>query len=170
MSKLLRYFKPGQIYFVTSVTHNRQLLLKDHCDTLSEILDKYKLEMRFDLIAWVIMPDHLHIIIDPKDNSLSDIMRKIKLSFSFRFRKSKGIFAKTIWQKRFWDHIIRNQNDLNRCIDYIHYNPVKHGIVMNPEAWKHSSFQLFLGNGYYTSDWGSTLPRSLGKNENIYGE
>ncbi len=59
-----------------------------------------------------------------------------------------------IWQRRFWDHVIRDQNDLNKHIDYIHYNPVKHGLIKSPFEWEYSSIHNFCAEGYYSLDWG----------------
>jgi REP-associated tyrosine transposase len=68
----------------------------------------------------------------------------------------------TIWQRRFWDHIIRNQTDLNKHIDYIHYNPVKHGYVNSPFEWEYSSIHVYRDKGYYQSDWGMKEDLNIG--------
>jgi len=107
----------------------------------------------YDLMAWIIIPDHFHMIIDPKENNISDLMKKLKLKFAYQYRNAQKSHRATIWQSRFWDHIIRDQDDLNKHIDYIHYNPVKHGYVRDPFAWQESSIHDFLKNGLYTRDW-----------------
>jgi putative transposase len=66
-----------------------------------------------------------------------------------------------VWQDRFWDHLIRNQNDFNRHLDYIHYNPVRHGYVSTPEAWQASSFKVYQQRGHYAPMWGWSLPDAL---------
>jgi putative transposase len=111
--------------------------------------------MKFALIAFAILPDHMHLIIDPKNNNLSSIVQKIKLSFSKKLRYRMKTYGGNIWQKRFWDHIIRNQDDLNSHLDYIHYNPVKHGFANNPLEWEFSSIQNYYEKGYYSMDWGT---------------
>lgn len=65
------------------------------------------------------------------------------------------------WQKRFWDHIIRDECDFERHLDYIHYNPVKHGLVTKPEDWPHTSFTSWQQKGVYPERWGWSLPQSL---------
>ena len=100
------------------------------------------------------MPDHFHVLIDSKDVSPSDIMKSFKLSFGYNYRKRKGLKSGRIWQARYWDHIIRNREDLNNHIDYIHYNPVKHGMINNPFHYEHSSASKYLKDGYYSNDWG----------------
>jgi putative transposase len=154
MSKLRRYYSDGNIYFVTAVTANRQKILTLHIDKLLKSIDKYIIEMKFNLIAFVILPEHFHMVIDPKSNNLSDIMRNIKLSFSKQLRNANRTYSGIVWQRRFWDHQIRNQDDMNRHIDYIHYNPVKHGLVKDPFVWKQSSINQYLANGFYPRDWG----------------
>lgn len=108
----------------------------------------------FKVWAWVIMPDHVHMIIDPKENNLSEIVKRIKLLFAGRYRSKHNMQKGRIWQYRFWDHVIRNQEVLNKHIDYIHYNPVKHGIAEDPFTYRYSSLKIFFEKGYYQRDWG----------------
>ena len=121
---------------------------------------------QFELMAYVILPDHFHALIDPQKCNLSNLMKRIKMSFAAKYRiktNSKG----RIWQYRFWDHIIRNQKDLNHHLDYIHYNPVKHGITSNPFDYDNSSLHKYYKDGYYTKDWGIGKEFNFGKE---YGE
>jgi putative transposase len=105
-----------------------------------------------DLFAWVILPDHFHCIIDCRDKNISNIMHNFKITFSRNYR---DMYAPgKVWQDRFWDHIMRNQEDMNRHLDYIHYNPVKHGLVNDPFLYENSSLKKFYQNGYYQRDWG----------------
>ncbi len=106
------------------------------------------------MIAWVLMSDHFHIILDSKENKPDLVIKRIKLKYSHQFRKINGLYRCKIWQARFWDHIIRNQKDFNRHIDYIHYNPVKHGYTNNPFNWEYSSIHNYRKDGYYSDDWG----------------
>ncbi|WP_263970621.1 REP-associated tyrosine transposase [Leptolyngbya sp. KIOST-1] len=68
-------------------------------------------------------------------------------------RQSKG--EQTIWQRRFWEHQIHNEADFSQHVDYIHYNPVKHGQVGAPRDWPHSSFHRYVADGAYSADWGA---------------
>ena len=106
------------------------------------------------LHSWVILPDHLHMIVDPDGCDLSILVRQFKLSFSSLYRKRTGAGKGRVWQYRFWDHQIRDESDLTRHLDYIHYNPVKHGLTSNPFAWEFSSIHGFREKGYYEDDWG----------------
>ena len=129
MSKLLRHYAHGQVYFIAATTHQRKRILVDHFDLFWEALKQTQQRTPFDLIAWVVMPDHFHILISPAEGDLSNIMRRIKLAFASRYLKHRGLRTGKTWQSRFWDHIIRDENDWKHHMDYIHYNPVKHGLT-----------------------------------------
>jgi len=156
MSRLRRHFRPGNTYFVTSVTFDRKSILLDNVDLLYDAFEFARAELPHQTLAYVILPDHFHSIIDPGDSSLSDIMKIIKLRFSGKYRYHHRLKSGRLWQLRFWDHIIRNEDDLNRHIDYIHYNPVKHCLSKSPIDYRYSSFRDYINSGYYSSDWGAT--------------
>jgi putative transposase len=83
----------------------------------------------------------------------------VKTSFSRHIpSKTRKNGAKTIWQPRFYDHCIRDENDHRKHLDYIHYNPVKHGLVSSPCEWPHSSFARFVALGWYARNWGDIPP------------
>jgi len=105
----------------------------------------------FELIAWVILPEHFHLLINPEEQIISNIMQRIKLSFSVEYSK-KHPHVNRIWQRSFWDHIIRDEDDFYRHLNYIHLNPVKHGLVKNPFEYPHSSIMKF--KDYYADGWG----------------
>ncbi len=138
-----RVYVPGGTYFFTIVTEHRQPILIQHIDNLREAFRKTKKKYPFSIEAIVVLPDHLHTIwklpVDDSDYSLR--WRLIKRSFSNEFkafdRNASKIKKqeKNIWQRRFWEHLIRDDNDLRIHFDYIHYNPVKHGLVMKPADW-----------------------------------
>ena len=153
MSKLLRYYEPGQCVFITSVTANRQPLLAQYADILKRAVRNAAKKSRFSIVAWVILPDHFHAIIDCPDGDTPKIVQKVKLAFSVPWRRLSGCCGR-VWQSRYWDHIIRTDEDMKRHIEYIHYNPVKHGFVLSPRLWPHSSFHKYLQTGRYDSDWG----------------
>jgi len=166
MSPIRRYYKKGNLYFVTNVTYKRKPILIEYIDLLWQAFGNIYKKGSFELFAWAILPEHMHIIIDPKNNNLSELMKRIKLSFSRKYRFKSGVEGR-VWQYRFWDHIIRNQEDLNRHLDYIHYNAVKHSITSNPFSYEHSSLAKFFNKGYYEKDWGVRNPIIY---EGDYGE
>jgi len=140
--------------FLTNVTLDRQPLLVEHIDLFNLAVETARGRSAFDMVAWVVLPDHFHCVIESTTDSPSEITRRLKLSFSTRLRNRLDTRSGRAWQYRFWDHVIRSQDDLNRHIDYIHYNPVKHGLVVSPIKWPHSSFGKYVPEGLYQADWG----------------
>ncbi len=102
------------------------------------------------LLGYVILPDHMHVLIDINNCNISNVMHRFKASYcALYMRKNK---TRKVWQNRFWDHIIRDQNDLNRHLDYMHYNPVKYQLENNPWHWRYSSIHWY--RQLYQNDWG----------------
>lgn len=167
MSNLKRYYSTGQRYFVTIVTHDRNPVLAVNHDLFRRALEQTVSEYNAKLIAWVVLPEHCHLILTPLSNDLSKIIHKTKVRFAAWFRSQKGKREGRVWQNRFWDHIIRNEDDMNKHIDYIHYNPVKHGLCQNPFRYELSSASEFLNDGLYSPDWGV---RNQPKFEGEFGE
>jgi putative transposase len=153
MSKLLRYFAPGQYCFITTVTANRLPILNQHAELLARAVQKTREKSRFAVIAWVVLPDHIHAVLHTPHGDTSRIVQQVKLSFSLQYQRLTGRTG-PIWQHRYWDHIVRSDEDMRRHIDYIHYNPVKHGLTDSPDKWVLSSFQRYLRSGLYRADWG----------------
>ncbi|MBU1320120.1 MAG: transposase [candidate division Zixibacteria bacterium] len=154
MSKLRRFYNDGNVFFVTNVTYERKPILTDNAEILVSAIQRMLGLSNSELIAWVIMPDHFHMIVETGSENISDIMHRIKLSFASTYRKQEHMRGGRVWQHRFWDHVIRDQVDLNRHIDYIHYNPVKHGLATSPFNWKQSSIHKYAREGVYATDWG----------------
>jgi len=154
MTNIRRYFREGQVYFLTHVTDERRPVLINHIDIFwraySAVIDSSGAEP----IAWVVLPEHFHLIIDPHKADLSSLMKRFKLKFSGLYRSRLDLLRGRVWQHRFWDHVIRDQEDFNRHIDYVHFNPVKHGLVRDPFKYEHSCLPKFLREGYYSRDWG----------------
>jgi len=159
MSNYLRYCVPNSIVFITIVTYNRKKILLENVDLLRNSI-KFS-PYKFDILAGAIMPDHLHILIKPNNMSeLSKIISSIKYGFSKFLPKDKNLSQskiskgeKGIWQRRFYDHIIRDEEDYYKHLDYIHYNPIKHGYVKTAKNWEYSSFNKFVKLGLYENDW-----------------
>jgi len=158
----------GGTYFFTVVTHNRRPFLCEP-DNISLLRDAFRYVMQnhpFKIEAIVILPEHLHCIwtLPDEDENFSTRWRLIKEYFSRRCapeycakistsRKKKQ--EKTVWQRRFWEHHIRDEKDFINHIEYIHYNPVKHGLVQSPKNWEYSSFSRYVKAGIYDLNWGT---------------
>ncbi|GGO82002.1 transposase [Marinobacterium nitratireducens] len=158
-----RIREPGGTYFFTVVLEDRSsTLLTDHIETLRQAFRQTRAAMPFTLEAAVVLPEHLHCIwtLPANDADFPRRWRYIKGTFSRKLprldahsasRVKKG--ERGIWQRRYWEHLIRNERDLHRHLDYIHYNPVKHGLVSQAREWPYSSFHRFVKQGYYSLDW-----------------
>jgi putative transposase len=155
----------GGTYFFTVVTACREPFFRDplHVRCLGEALRHTRASHPVTMNALVVMPDHLHCIwtlpAHDCDYSLRWELVKKRCSAGLR-RISPSMGDLRIWQPRFWEHRIRNDKDLRRHLDYIHYNPVKHGHVASPGAWPYSSFGRFVRAGMYNADWGAVAPAS----------
>jgi putative transposase len=117
----------------------------------------------FAMLGYVFLPDHFHLLIQPSGQSnFSDIMHSLKSNFTREYKQLLGINGNLkFWQKRFWDSVIRDEQDFQGHLDYIHYNPVHHQYVQRPEDWLHSSFSIWQSRGIYPSGWGWTVPTTL---------
>ena len=166
MSNYRRAYQPGGCYFFTLVTHQRQPWLTQpaNIERLRLAFRTVKAVRPFEMDALVIMPDHLHCLwrLPEGDSDFSERWRQIKRFVSIGVEaKTNARGEKLLWQRRFWEHVIRDQADWNKHMDYIHYNPVKHGYVNNPADWAHSSFNRALERGWYEANWGTQEPASI---------
>jgi putative transposase len=173
----------GGTYFFTVVTNNRQPVLTHATvrQSLREGIQEVRQSLPFIIEAWVLLPDHLHAIwtlpegdsnyqarwaiikravskrwINMTSDNSQNMVRKThptfassKLNASLHKRKESGF-----WQRRFWEHAIRDEEDFHRHLDYIHWNPVKHGYVSSQMDWPYSTFHRFVAQGLYPANWG----------------
>jgi len=145
MAKYKRLFLDGHSYYITMVTHKRQPLLVDNIELLREGFCESKKYYTYVIDAIVIMPDHIHMIITPKHAmDYPKIIKAIKYNFSRHFnREEEQSYSrykrrlKPIWQKRYYEHTIRNEKDYVRCLEYMRDNPLKHGYITNGEVWEY---------------------------------
>jgi len=158
----------GGTYFFTLVTHNRRQFLCQP-ENISLLRESFRYVMQrhpFKIDAIVILPEHLHCIwtLPHSDSNFPTRWRLVKSYFSRHCNtKYHGMITssrqkkkeQTIWQRRFWEHQIQTEQDFIHHIDYIHYNPVKHGLVNAPLAWKHSSFHRYVHQEIYHLQWGA---------------
>ncbi|HSO41771.1 MAG TPA: transposase [Rhodospirillales bacterium] len=155
---------PGGCYFFTVNLLERRgnTLLTDRIDLLRGSVARVRRARPFTIDAWVVLPDHLHAVwtLPPGDDNFSTRWRLIKTVFArgletterlSRVRRADG--ERGIWQRRFWEHSIRDDHDRAAHIDYVHFNPVKHGLVSSPAEWPYSTFKISVRRGVYPSDW-----------------
>jgi putative transposase len=164
MPDFRRFYIPNAIYFITAVTRDRRLIFREEVgtDALFDAMRYVRSLHPFRMLAYAALWDHVHLLLQPKaSTNLSQIMHSIKRGTTFRIKALTTPDEELhLWQDRFWDRIIRDQDDLNRHLDYIHYNPVKHGYVIRPEDWLRSSYAVWLARGYYERGWGHHEPPS----------
>ena len=168
MSRYRRADTPGATYFFTIVTYRRQPFL---CDpdvriALREAITKVRKLYPFHIDGWVLLPDHLHAIwtLPPGDAFFplrwQQIKRGVTRSCGERLHRAAWMTKSktrhresTLWQRRYWEHQIRDDADFERHMDYLHYNPVKHGLVKRVRDWPYSSFHRHVAAGVYREEW-----------------
>jgi len=161
-----RWYVANAIYFIVAVTRDRQPLFanEENVALLRATVRRVKALHPFTIHAYAIMPDHLHLLLFvPETSNISVIMQSIQWNYTRNYKQVHGIRASVrLWQRGFWDHVIRDEADLQRHMDYIHYNPVKHGLVRRPLDFPHTSLAEYVRRGWYDPDWGSQgTPSSL---------
>jgi putative transposase len=136
-----------------------------HVDALRTAFRIARQERPFAIEAIVILPEHLHAIwtLPPGDSDFSRRWKRIKAYFTHRLvaagvpvkRHHNGEYA--FWQRRFWEHTIRNETDFERHVDYVHFNPVKHKLVPRVREWPYSSFHVYVRRGLLPADWAGNV-------------
>ena len=164
----------GGTFFFTIVTFKRKSILTG--DIARKILHSAWIDTQrrfpFTTEAVCLLPDHIHCIwrLPDEDTNYSIRWKEIKRLFTKGFLEHLGPgeirnesrikrHEAAIWQRRFWEHTIRDETDLNLHLDYIHFNPVKHGLVKNGSKWPWSSFHRYVKMGYYEDNWGEMIDK-----------
>lgn len=177
MPNYRRVYIPGGTYFFTIVTYCRRPLFKnsDNVHLLRTAVASVQAKQPFKIMAAVILPDHIHFIwqLPPDDSNYSQRISRLKVLFTRAYKAKNPSNLEIsisrhrhresdVWQRRFWEHLIRDEADLQQHLDYIHYNPVKHRLVSCPHLWEYSSFSRWVDRGRYTLDWGCTCKQKIG--------
>jgi putative transposase len=166
MVRYRRNFVAGATYFFTiTLFDRRSTALIDHVDVLRGAFRATRQSLPFAIDAVVVLPDHLHIntTLPSGDADFSSRLSLIKRRFTTGVAKMGVIIQRhsngehALWQRRFWEHTIRDDKDFERHVDYIHFNPVKHGIVSRVRDWPHSSFHRYVRGGLLPEDWAGDL-------------
>ena len=172
MPNYRRATEPGATWFFTVNLLERRgndLLVRE-IDRLRACVMTERLRRPFSILAWVVLPDHMHWLwrLPIGDADYATRWRRIKTDFSrglpvferrSEIRVNRG--ERGIWQRRYWEHQIRDAEDLKQHVDYIHFNPVKHGWASRAVDWPHSSFSHFVERGAYTPDWSAVSDTSV---------
>jgi putative transposase len=157
---------PNAMYFLTVVTAGRARFFdnRQNVELLLSSLREAKRLHPFRMVAYVILPDHLHLLIVPEANTnVEIILSSTKAMYTRDFKQQNGITGRVhVWQQGFYDHIIRDETDYQRHLDYIHMNPVNHGYTTRPENWEYSSFKTWRDRGVYPELWGWPMSSVFG--------
>ena len=164
MSRYQRAWQPGGTWFFTvNLSDRRRSLLTDHITVLRRAVRQVQQRHPFIIHGWVVLPEHLHCVLE---------LPAMDSDFALRWRLIKGHFSRSIptdefislsrrrhgergiWQRRYWEHRIRNERDYRMHMDYLHFNPVKHGWVTRVRDWPYSTFHRLVAMGVYAEDWG----------------
>lgn len=169
MSNYRRANAKGGAYFFTVVTYRRQRFLCDE-DVRCALRESIKAVRAFTINAWVLLPDYLHCIwtLPPNDADFgvrwAMIKRFVTKQCGVKYKREEWMTSSkrkrkesTFWQRRFWEHQIRDEQDYERRMDYLHVNPVKHGLVEKVADWPHSTFHRYVDQGVYPVDWAGII-------------
>ncbi|MDZ4813067.1 MAG: transposase [Pseudomonadota bacterium] len=168
MPNYRRAWVPGGTYFFTVTLANRRdnSLLVDRIDALRQAVRDVRHHLPFEIDAMVVLPEHLHAMWTLPEG-VADFATRWKLikgrfshacppaPFLSKSQLAKG--ERGIWQRRYFEHLIRDEGDFAKHADYIHYNPVKHGCVPTAAEWPYSTFHSFVEAGIYASNWGADV-------------
>ncbi len=160
-----RAWHPGGTYFFTVNLLHRygNDLLTRQIELLRETVSSVQQRHPFDIHGWVVLPEHMHCVIElpPDDADYAKRWRLIKTEFSkalphtetlSKVRSERG--ERGIWQRRYWEHLIRDDRDYRAHMDYVHINPVKHGLVACVSDWPYSTFHCLVAEDVYPANWG----------------
>jgi len=180
MSSYRRARVAGGSYFFTVTLEDRSSsLLVDRIDALRQAFASTRVELPFRIDAVAVLPDHLHCIwtLPEGDSDYSSRWQRIKGRFSRACPAGEAISAsrgrkreRGIWHRRYWEHTLRDGGDYASHVDYIHYNPVKHGHAGRVLDWPHSSFHRFVREGILPCDWGGEVEPRIARAANAFGE
>ena len=153
----------GTFFFTVALADRSSTLLTDRVELLRAVMRLVRQRHPFEIVAMVVMPDHLHAIwqLPEGDAAYPQRWALIKSGFSRGIPKLENIGAsrmakreRGIWQRRYWEHQIRDDRNLQSHVDYIHHNPVKHGYVKSAVDWPYSSIHRYICAGWLPADWG----------------
>ena len=164
MPNYRRAFVPGGTWFFTVnllQRHNNDLLVRE-INLLRQVVRNVQQKHPFHIDAWVVLPEHMHCVftLPPDDCNFSLRWRLIKAGFSRSLPKTEHLSSvrkaageRGIWQRHYWEHLIRDDIDYQRHVDYVHVNPMKHGYVKQVQDWPYSTFHRYVKSGVYPVDW-----------------
>jgi putative transposase len=182
MSQYRRFYVPGSTVFLTVVTYQRIPLFEnlENVQYLRRSLKTVQASMPFEFVAGIVMPEHLHFLwtMPEGDGNYSKRIGRMKVLFTQALRGEDYIpeaisrsrqkhRESDVWQRRFWEHTIRDERDFQNHCNYLHANPVKHGLTQCPHEWEFSSFHRWVQQGKYPADWGCRCGHGMSNRSEI---
>jgi len=161
----------GTFFFTVNLADRTSSMLVDRIDALRDAVGTTLRGHPCTVLAWAVMPDHMHAIwtLPSEDGDYATRWMLIKQRFSRAIPAREVIGSsrrkkdeRGIWQRRYWEHEIRSQRDLDRHVDYVHINPVKHGHTARASEWPYSSIHRYIRQGILSSDWACDFTETLG--------
>jgi putative transposase len=177
MPNYRRHFQPGGTYYFTAALADRhETTLVSQIERLRNAWRRVSLQLPFQTVAVCVLPELIHAVwtLPPGDSNYPERWRRIKHDFSIGLPVSEKLSSsqhfkheKGIWQRRFWEHFIRDEDDFERVINYIYFNPVKHGWCESVKDWRYSSFHRDVAAGLFPQSWGgisiTDFPKEMGE-------
>ena len=170
------WYLGGTYFFTINLLQRRNNdLLTRHIQSLRTVVKDVRSRHPFAIHGWVVLPDHIHCVIElPQgDSNFALRLKLIKSNFSKCIPKTERVSAsrkargeRGIWQRRYWEHLIRDEADFEAHMNYVHINPVKHGLVKYVKNWPYSTFHHLVGQGVYSENWAGGLQPSIEYDEN----
>ena len=165
MPEYRRHRVPGATYFFTvNLADRKSRLLIEQIPVLRKVVGRVRFLMPFYIDAWVVLPEHMHCLwtLPEDDSNFPKRWQAIKTAFSRSIPPAEALSTsrqargeRGIWQRRYWEHTVRDERDYASHMDYIHFNPVKHGLAESAAEWEFSSFHKCVKQGLYPADWAS---------------
>lgn len=164
-AELLTHFFSSSCFYITCETIGRENIISGDPIThlLRTVLNQIKQTHRFQTLGYVLLPDHVHLVIKPNPNvTLDAIIQGLIRQFEREYATLMGQpEVNPIWERSYPARRLQDGADLGRHLDWVHYNPVYHRHVDKPDGWLHSSYQVWCERGLYQAGWGSALPESI---------
>jgi putative transposase len=160
----------GTYFFTVNLLERRGKLLTENIDLLRTVVINTQKNKPFHIDAWVVLPDHMHCVwtLPINDDDYPARWKAIKTAFSKALPKNERRSSvrmvkgeRGIWQRRYWEHTIRSDKDYAAHVDYVHINPIKHGLVNQVKDWPYSTFHKLVEQGIYTENWGGSMENEL---------
>ncbi|MET0857728.1 MAG: transposase [Telluria sp.] len=144
----------GTFFFTVRLLERGSTLLTDHFSAFGEAMRQARTRRPFHVDAWVVLPDHAHAIwtLPPGDHDCASRWRAVKIAFSKALRKSHAPSGSLIWAPHYQDHRIADESDYSRLVDYVHANPMRHGLCAQAADWQWSSLHRFIASGLAAAD------------------